>query len=258
MVLSASAIVLVLGISGVAVAGVLADPPTPPKVELLSNAALMANAAGTGIGDSPAADPVTAAASEVDVTGISFTDPQKAAKLFAMPDRTSEVVAAIPARSQVGITGTTHEGFTQVAFADRVGWIKTKALVTAGPLSAGPCPSGSGVENGLQPDTILVYRVVCAAFPQITRYGGRSGGGEHGTGRALDIMTKDVQVGTSIAIFMREHAAELGISQVIWRQHIWTVQMAGGGWRSMRDRGSSTANHMDHVHVTTYGNRATL
>ena len=53
-------------------------------------------------------------------------------------------------------------------------------------------------------------------------------------------------------------AAQLGISQVIWRQHIWTVQMAGSGWRSMDDRGSPTANHMDHVHVTTYGDRGTL
>jgi hypothetical protein len=34
--------------------------------------------------------------------------------------------------------------------------------------------------------------------------------------------------------------------------------MAGGGWRPMDDRGSSTANHMDHVHVTTFGNRGTL
>ncbi|HSI27212.1 MAG TPA: hypothetical protein VK948_07355 [Aeromicrobium sp.] len=256
--LSASAIVLVLGISGVAVAGVLADPPAPPKTELLSNAAMMANIAGTGVGGSPGPDSSTAPADEVDVTGITFVSPDKDAKLFAMPDATSEVVASIPAKSEVGATGTTHEGFTQIAYQDKVGWVKDKQLATGRPLSVAPCASGNGVEAGLQPDTIRVHRVVCSAFPQLTRYGGRSGGGDHATGRALDIMTKDVQVGTAIAIFMREHAAELGISQVIWRQHIWTVQMAGGGWRSMDDRGSPTANHMDHVHVATYGNRGTL
>lgn len=249
---------VVLGISGVAVAGVLADPPTPPKVELLSNAALMANIAGTGVGDAPGPDPAAAPADEVDVTGITFVNADKDAKLFAMPDETSEVVARIPAESEVGATGTTHEGFTQIAYQDKVGWVKDKQLATSRPLSVAPCASGSGVEEGLQPDTIRVHRVACSAFPQLTRYGGRSGGGEHATGRALDIMTKDVQIGTAIAIFMREHAVELGVSQVIWRQHIWTTQMAGGGWRSMDDRGSPTANHMDHVHVTTYGNRGTL
>lgn len=255
--MSATAILVMLGISGVAVAGVLSDPAEQPEVQLLSNAALMASAAGTDVGGAPGTAS-TAPASEVSVTGISFTDPEHPAKLFTMPDATSQVVTAIDARSQVGITGTTHDAFTQVAFADKVGWIRTKALVTAGPLTSAPCASGSGVEEGLQPDTILVHRVVCSAFPQITRYGGVSGGGEHATGRALDIMTKDVQVGTSIAIFMREHAAELGVSQVIWRQHIWTTQMSGGGWRQMSDRGSPTQNHMDHVHVTTYGDRATL
>jgi hypothetical protein len=256
--LSATAIAAVLGISGVAVANVLADSPEPPRIEYLSNAAMMASASGTGTGTGDRSGASTAAASEVDVTGISFTDPDKSAKLFAMPDDTSEIVVAIAPQSQVGITGTTHDGFTQVAYADKVGWVRTNSLVTGGPLSATPCTSGDGVEKGLQPDTVRVHRVVCAAFPQITRYGGKGGGGEHGAGRALDIMTKDVQLGTMIAIFVREHAAELGVSQVIWRQHIWTVQMAGGGWRPMDSRGSPTANHMDHVHVTTYGNRGTL
>ena len=34
----------------------------------------------------------------------------------------------------------------------------------------------------------------------------------------------------------------------------WTVQRADDGWRWMEDRGSTTANHYDHVHVTVYGN----
>ena len=35
------------------------------------------------------------------------------------------------------------------------------------------------------------------------------------------------------------------------RQHIWSVERAGEGWRGMSDRGSTTANHYDHVHVTS-------
>lgn len=260
VVLSASAILLLLGISGVAVAGVLADPPEAPKTELLSNAAMWAAVSGTGVGNPPGADPSAPAASEVNVTGLSYSVSDGPSPLFAMPDDTSENVGTIPPDTQVGTTGETHDGYTQLAFQGTVGWVKNDSLVTGRALSGAPCASGDGVEKGLQPDTIRVHRVACAAFPQVTRYGGVSGGGEHATGRALDIMVgKDnVQLGTTIAIFMREHAAEMGISQVIWRQHIWTVQMAGGGWRSMSDRGSATANHMDHVHVTTFGNRGTL
>jgi hypothetical protein len=39
---------------------------------------------------------------------------------------------------------------------------------------------------------------------------------------------------------------------VIWSQHIWTVQRSSEGWRAMPDRGSTTANHYDHVHVSVY------
>jgi hypothetical protein len=197
-------------------------------------------------------------AAEVEVTDASFVFHDDAADLYNMPDATSNVIVVIPPDAKVGTTGSVSGDYTQVVYADKVGWVKTKSLVTGRPLSKTACKSGSGVEKGLQPDTIRVHRVVCALFPQITRFGGRSGGGEHATGQALDIMTKDVELGTTIATVMRAHAKELGVSQVIWRQHIWTVQMSGGGWRPMKDRGSSTANHMDHVHVTTYGNRGTL
>jgi hypothetical protein len=30
------------------------------------------------------------------------------------------------------------------------------------------------------------------------------------------------------------------------------VQRSSEGWRWMEDRGSTTANHYDHVHVTVY------
>jgi hypothetical protein len=49
----------------------------------------------------------------------------------------------------------------------------------------------------------------------------------------------------------------MGVSQLIWQQHIWTVQRGSEGWRAMEDRGSTTANHYDHVHVTVYGNSGT-
>ncbi|MCB9519069.1 MAG: mucin-2 protein, partial [Gemmatimonadales bacterium] len=126
-----------------------------------------------------------------------------------------------------------------------------KPVGPAAGLSMAPCPDSS-VENGLTTNAIRVYRSVCHAFPQITRYGGWDAHGEHSSGRALDIMTSDVALGTAIADYLRAHAAELHLYDVIWRQHIWTPVRSGEGWRPMSNRGSATANHYDHVHVSTY------
>jgi hypothetical protein len=104
---------------------------------------------------------------------------------------------------------------------------------------------------------VLVHRTVCARFPQVSSFGGtRGGGGFHGSGQAVDCMISDSKVGWELARWVRAHARELGVSEVIYSQKIWTVQRGGEGWRSMSDRGSSTANHYDHVHVSVYGHRA--
>ena len=192
------------------------------------------------------------------MTGATFVFHDDAADLYAMPDDTTDVVVVVAPDSKVGTTGETSNGFTQVVFADKVGWVKTDSLVTGRSLVMTACASGDGVEKGLQPDTIRVHRAVCALFPQITRYGGLGGGGEHATGQALDIMTKNLELGTAIANLVGQHWRELGVSQIIWQQHIWTAQRSGDGWRPMNSRGSDTANHKDHVHVTTLGNAGTL
>jgi hypothetical protein len=197
-------------------------------------------------------------ASEVTVTGATFVFHKDAADLYALPDDTTEVVVVVAPDAKVGTTGETRDGFTQVVFANKVGWMRSDSLVTGRPISALPCPSGSGVEKGLQRDTIRVHRAICTIFPQIKRYGGVGGGGEHAAGRALDVMTKDIELGTAIANMARQHWRELGISQIIWQQHIWTAERGGDSWRPMKSRGSDTANHKDHVHVTTFGDAGML
>jgi len=93
---------------------------------------------------------------------------------------------------------------------------------------------------------------VCNNFPQITQYGGYDAHGEHSSGRAIDIMTSDSGTGDQIAAFLQAHASELNLYDIIWQQHIWTPVRSSEGWRSMSDRGSETANHYDHVHVSLY------
>ena len=81
-------------------------------------------------------------------------------------------------------------------------------------------------------------------------YGGYDAHGEHSSGRAVDFMTSDSALGQAVADWARAHASELDLYDVLWAQHIWTPVRSSEGWRSMPDRGSSTANHYDHVHIS--------
>jgi hypothetical protein len=180
------------------------------------------------------------------------------------------VVDQLSAGDKVSITGRTSGDWAQILVDSKPAWVAAEFLSTkkptvdaasaSGGISQAPCASGSAVEEGVQPDTIRVHRAVCALFPGVKSYGGlRGGGGYHAEGRALDIMIgTNSALGQEIANWVRAHAKELGVSEVIWAQHIWTVQRSSEGWRLMPDRGSTTANHYDHVHVSTYGNAGTV
>lgn len=67
---------------------------------------------------------------------------------------------------------------------------------------------------------------------------------DHPTGYAIDWMCSPTQ-GDAIADYLYANAARLKIKYIIWKQRI---RYPGGGWQPMADRGSATANHMDHVH----------
>ena len=67
-------------------------------------------------------------------------------------------------------------------------------------------------------------------------------------GRAADFMVyTDQAMGDAVARYVIDNAARLGVEYVIWRQRIHLI--SSGSWQAMADRGSATANHMDHPHV---------
>jgi hypothetical protein len=177
--------------------------------------------------------------------------------IWNQPGDKAKQLGELAAGKEVVVTGREMWGRTEIVLKGESRWVTDGYLSDDKPLAAGaglsmePCPDGS-VENGLTDGAVYVYRSVCHAFPQITSYGGWSNHGEHSSGRALDIMTSDVELGTAIAEFLRSHASELHLYDVIWRQHIWTPVRSGEGWRYMPSRGSATANHYDHVHVSVY------
>ncbi|GAA1202801.1 hypothetical protein GCM10009675_20080 [Prauserella alba] len=73
----------------------------------------------------------------------------------------------------------------------------------------------------------------------------RSGTSDHPSGLALDFMTTGTN-GDRIAEYILANQAEFGVTYVIWEQRY----NDGSGWSYMEDRGSDTANHYDHVHVS--------
>ncbi|NYF97295.1 hypothetical protein [Janibacter cremeus] len=125
--------------------------------------------------------------------------------------------------------------------------------------SATPEPS-SGVQTGgyasqaaaigLGPNASAVYSAVRNQFPDITNIGGYRAGdpGDHGSGRAADIMVSGAR-GDQVAAWLQQNAGSLNIKYVIWKQRIWRP---GSSWSYMEDRGSATANHYDHVHVSVH------
>jgi Bacterial SH3 domain len=186
------------------------------------------------------------------------------------PGEEYDVVAVLETGDTIGVTGTETDGWAEVVYDEAAHWVSAEYLSEdkpepeeeeseTGGISAAPCPDGSSVESGLTPDAIRVHRAVCAEFPDVSSYLGlRPGdGGEHGTGQAIDIMISSSSLGGSIADYVRSNYQALGVSEVIWAQQIWTVERSSDGWRPMEDRGSATANHYDHVHVTVYGDSGT-
>ncbi len=92
---------------------------------------------------------------------------------------------------------------------------------------------------------------LCSAVDSVFRVGTiggyRANAGEHSTGQAIDFMTSSKSQGDGIAAWVQAHVGEFDVKYLIWRQRYWEP---GRGWKVMEDRGSPTANHYDHVHVT--------
>ena len=74
---------------------------------------------------------------------------------------------------------------------------------------------------------------------------GRGGASDHPIGLALDFMVDRV-TGDRLADCLLRNMDHFNVKYVIWRQRI----NYGSGWKPMENRGSATANHMDHVHVS--------
>jgi len=220
--------------------------------------------------DRPATDvappPITATpVAPLPATTTAYTT--VAVNVRAASSSDSAVLAVLELGAEIAVTGRAAGEYAEIVHDGGLAWVYAAYAAATPPVSddvteaetggvdggvsSAPCASGSDVESGLVSNAVAVHRAVCALFPGVSSYGGlRPGdGGEHGSGQALDIMVSTA-LGDEIAAYLQAHYGELGIRELIWRQRIWSTDRASDGWRPMEDRGSATANHYDHVHVT--------
>lgn len=168
--------------------------------------------------------------------GARSGDRSAAAWTFGLSDEPALVTPAPPA---------------PVAADDEADEELVEVVADAG-VSDAACPISAQVEAHLTARAVSVYRAVCAVYGDaVSSFGGYRAGdsGDHGSGRAVDIMVSG-EPGRQIARFVQDHAAQFGVDYVIYQQQIWMAGDPVDAWSAMADRGSATANHFDHVHVS--------
>ena len=186
-----------------------------------------------------------------------------------MDDRTARRPRAAPREGPHGraaretastspVTGRRQGGYAEVVVGGSARWVTAEYLSKKKVVDpADRRPQQRSVPRRLgrsraacSAPSVKVYRAVCAASRELTAYGGQDGHGEHVNGEAIDFMVlRAHRSASSVKDFLYAHRAELDLFDIIWSQHIWTIQRSGEGFRSMSDRGSATANHYDHVHI---------
>lgn len=223
-----------------------------------------ATVAGTGVNSGPYSQVeyanklgwvITGYLTATDGTSPIYVLPRGATTLY-VTTASSITAAASATATKVGTaalalllrgTGTTSHGYTQVIWNGTTAWIPSASVTVS---------LGSTSLDRLESNGKAAVIEIRKKFPQITTiYGWRSSSSyssDHPNGRAVDFMIPSYKsnkaLGDALAAYVIANSGRLHVTYVIWRQRIWTPY--SGSWKAMEDRGSDTANHMDHVHVS--------
>jgi hypothetical protein len=136
--------------------------------------------------------------------------------------------------------------------------------------SAGGCvvPDPTGTGGCVTPATAWLLRQVAAHVHRgpVSCWDAHewNPSSDHPLGKACDYAigqlgtfpdAASVQQGWTLAIWLKQYAAQLQVSYVIWQGKIWSAGRAGQGWRpytggGVYDPNDPTGGHYDHVHVS--------
>ncbi len=165
--------------------------------------------------------------------------------------------AAVAAPAPSGGTGSRGDSAPTAAVAPLAHAAPT-AAPTAAPQATAATATVTNSTGPVQAVTQAAANAVVSAVPgaaDITIGGTRASAVDphgHPSGLALDYMVMgDTALGRAIVQYHLDNWDELGVDYLIYQQRI--LNSPDGAWTTMENRGSATANHMDHVHVNYVG-----
>ncbi|MGY1904068.1 LysM peptidoglycan-binding domain-containing protein [Modestobacter sp. SYSU DS0904] len=162
-----------------------------------------------------------------------------------------------------GVIGGNPNAITpgQVLFLSGVGAAAPAPVPAPAPvqaLIAAPQSAVARITNTAGPVQPHVASAADAVVSNVPGAGGVTIGGTrpgaadmngHPAGLALDFMVmSDAALGDAVVQYHVANWDELGVKYIIWQQRMLTSPT--GSWSPMGDRGSVTANHFDHPHVS--------
>jgi hypothetical protein len=208
---------------------------------------------GSGVDESALADPQL-------LTQLSASRSQRDAEQAAAADtqaQAEQVAAAARAEAEARAAAEAAAEAAKAAAAVTAADVASPAAVAASTaaIAIARITNSSGP---VRPQAQAAANVVVSNVPGvngITIGGTRASAADphgHPSGLALDYMVgSNAGLGDAIVAYHVAHWDELGVEYIIWQQRM--LSSPSGSWQQMENRGSPTANHMDHPHVNYRG-----
>lgn len=221
--------------------------PIHTRPSMLGAAAIVGGALAAATTPLPSAVSADrAAALRVD-TAAGSTDPDAGVRpvALAITERSEVEVlgSSVDGRSVVEQLAALRKGVTAEAAAGAA-TLREAEVERANRAACPPDDAGFGPVKPWVADAGILLRCTFG----VTTVGGvakRSTPSDHPLGLALDFKV-DKQTGDALAACALANREQLAVKYVIWQQRI----SYGNGWQPMENRGSPTANHMGHVHIS--------
>ena len=239
-----------------------ANVPKPPTAALPRTVGTVYATADLLLRDSPAAEFVSygtvPTGSSIGITGREMNGRAEIVHKGTVRWVTSRYLSAKAPESNASSPTNANKAVASVSKAPTATTTSNKTSSTTKATTASPDKPAAATSSrfklpGLTPNSQKLLAQLDKQFPEVrTIYGVRQDPlPDHPSGRALEVMVySNAALGDRVAEWTRSNAQALNIDYIIWNQRIWSVARSSEGWRHMADRGSVTANHRDHVHIT--------
>ncbi|OLO52389.1 hypothetical protein BKH30_06780 [Actinomyces oris] len=159
-------------------------------------------------------------------------------------------IQTIPAGASVNLNSTLKNQNASHRIGDGGSSDNTQPPPATG-STKNPYRGAKGANGGYTPRAQWLKDKIHQQFPQIQCNTYKTGDrkSDHYTGNALDCWGPDSER-RKVAEWAKANAGSLEVLYIIHHQRIYNIARSGEGWRSMKNRGSASANHTDHVHIS--------